>query len=388
MKVLNFGGADVRLWSAKLDEESRRILARLSRCEHIAAPLAVMPDVHASSNVCVGTVLVTESVVLPTAVGEDLGCGMYCARLNLDAQAFSRAHLQQLVGLLHDRVPAGRRTHSRPMSLPAEVSSPLSVRTLEHQRQWLGARHIGTLGGGNHFIELQRDGAGQMWLSVHSGSRGIGGAIASHHARAGHCWASQQWHTSRVLPSIRLDSTQAEAFWHDYAWAFEFARCNRRAMADAVCDVLSRFTNERIERSDELDVPHNLITREVVCGRSMVVHRKGAMPAHAGQRGLIPGSMGTASYIVEGLGNPLSYESCSHGAGRVMSRKEAHARITLERLRRELRDVVFLEDAQLTRALIEECPSAYKDIKEVLAQQADLVRPIQRLEPMAVVKGK
>lgn len=372
----------IRLWAEHVDKDAMQQLQRLARCEHLAGPVAVMPDVHSAGVVCVGTVLATSGVVLPTAIGEDLGCGMAFTPLPMPASSFSHEHIERIVEAIQECVPTGRRTHRRPVTLPDSLAKPLSTKSLNHQREWLGVRHLGTLGGGNHFIELQRDTSGQLWLTVHTGSRGIGAAIASHHARI-----AAQSHTSLMLPAMQLDSSDAAAFWSDLEWTLAFARENRRWILGAVLNVLHEFTSESLSLNQVCDVAHNTIEREIHAGRELIIHRKGAMPAPLGARGIIPGSMGTASYIVEGLGNELAYNSCSHGAGRKLPRGETHRRISLEQLRREMAHVVYPRGVHIERSLIEETPSTYKDIKAVLREQDDLARSILRLEPIAVVKG-
>jgi tRNA-splicing ligase RtcB (3'-phosphate/5'-hydroxy nucleic acid ligase) len=268
--------------------------------------------------------------------------------------------------------------HTAPQPLPDSLrETSLSTGTLTHQRDWLGRRHIGTLGGGNHFIELQRDTLNRLWVTVHSGSRGIGAAIASHHARAA---------TLDTLPFIEAASQEAAAFLSDLNWALDFASENRKRMMEQVVSALTDSIGKTVSH-DFFDVAHNVITQEIHGGRTLFVHRKGAMPAAAGMRGIIPGSMGTASYIVEGLGNLASYASCSHGAGRLLSRSEARKRISLKDLRRQMQHVVYSDEHSVVAALVEEAPAAYKDIKAVLKQQSDLVKPVLRLEPLAVIKG-
>ena len=369
----------LRVWAEKPSPDALRQLLVLARSEHLAGPLAVMPDVHSAGEVCVGSVLATSDVVLPAAVGEDLGCGMAVERLPIAASSLPRDTLERLVVQLALRVPCGRRSHVTPQTL--DLPS-LSTGALTHAAAFVGSRHIGTLGGGNHFVELQHDAHDRLWVTVHSGSRGIGAAIAAHHARV----AVQQCGRNR-LPFLPLASPEAEAFFHDLKWALAFAVENRRRMHAIVRAVLSEFSGSCVTAEEHFDVAHNLITREHHGGRELIIHRKGAMPAAAGARGIIPSSMGTASYLVEGLGNPASYASCSHGAGRQLQRSEARRSISVEQLRREIGHIVIALTPAAERALVEEAPSAYKPIKRVLEAQADLARPVLRLEPLAVLKG-
>jgi tRNA-splicing ligase RtcB len=186
---------------------------------------------------------------------------------------------------------------------------------------------------------------------------------------------------------LNAGSAEGQAFLRDVDWALAYAAENRRQILDCMHRVIAERVRQNMEFADSFDVAHNTITREVHDGRELFIHRKGAMRASLGARGIVPGSMATASYLVEGLGNPESYASCSHGAGRVLTRTQAHERITVKQLRREMARVVYPEDLLIERTMVEESPSAYRDIKDVLAQQADLVRPLLRLEPVAVIKG-
>jgi tRNA-splicing ligase RtcB (3'-phosphate/5'-hydroxy nucleic acid ligase) len=336
----------IHSWTDRIDAISLARLKILARWEGLAGPIAVMPDIHPAEDVCVGTILATRDAVLPTAIGLDLGCGMSSQRFEFAARELSRDDLERIVTKIMCRVPVGRKAHQAPQTLPARLSrAELSTGSLMHQNEWLGARHFGTLGGGNHFIELQTDSGGRLWCTVHSGSRGVGAAIAMHRARI-----AAREPKGGPLPWLERKSESAAAFLND------------------------------------LDVAHNTITREVHGGVELLIHRKGAMPARAGQCGIIPGSMGTASYIVEGLGHAASYESCSHGAGRKLSRTEARQRISLGEFSRQMAHVVLPPRCN-PRSLLEEAPSAYKDIKEVLEQQTELVRKVVRLMPLAVVKG-
>jgi tRNA-splicing ligase RtcB len=370
------------LWPERIDREALERLQVLARCEHLAGPIAVMPDVHSAGEVCVGTVLATQRAVLPTAIGEDLGCGMAVERLPLQASQFSREQFETIVAEVVQRVPTGKRSHGQPQQLPKNLLGHLSTGALAHQRDGIGARHFGTLGGGNHFIELQRDGSDGVWVTVHCGSRGIGAAIAAHHAKA-----AQAQSGVRKLPALRVETDEFNAFWSDLEWALSFAAENRRRIHDCVRTVLMDVCGQPMEASERFDVPHNIIRRELHGGAELLIHRKGAMPAPTGGRGIVPGSMGTASYIVEGLGCERSYATCSHGAGRRMSRHEARQKISIAQLRRELGQVVYPHDERLEREMVEEAPSAYKPLKVVMHEQEDLIQPVIRLEPIAVIKG-
>ncbi len=366
----------VRVFADTLDRESERRLRGLALLDHVRHPIAVMPDVHpAGEGTVVGTVLVSREAIYPSLIGDDIGCGMSSMRLPLLASSFERRDWERLLPLLAEKVPAGRATQPRTRTLPASLlTRPLSTRALDHERERVGAWHFGTLGEGNHFLEIQRDPEDRLWVTVHTGSRGMGAAISRHHVRA----CGSRDHGLAVLVA---GSEPAEGFLRDHDWALRYAAESRRAVLDAVLETL--FPGG--EPEERFDVTHNSVAVEAHDGEHVFVHRKGAMAAPAGSTGIIPGSMGTASYIVEGLGAAESYGSCSHGAGRLLSRTEARRRIAPSELRRRMKDVLYLSGTE--DALVEEAPQAYKDVREVLDMQRDLVRPLMRLTPLAVLKG-
>lgn len=369
----------IRVWARRVTPDTVRQLQRLASRPYVVDFVAAMADAHVADGVAVGSVFATERTVVPRALGGDLGCGMSAVRVSREASALDRRALTAIVEALGRAIPAGDAVHrGNGAHVPdALAAPPLSTRSLEHVRDGLVRRHLGTLGGGNHFVELDRDADDGLWLLVHSGSRGLGAAIAGHHARAAAAG------TDDDLAGLDAVAERGTAYLTDVAWALDFARANRAAIAARACDVLSGFT--AVAAEEHLDVHHNFVSRERWRERDVYVHRKGAVQVPAGARALVPGSMGTASYIVEGLGSEDAFGSCSHGAGRVMTRTEARAAVRPEMLARAMRRVVFPE--HLARRLVEEAPSAYRDVGEVLEDQEDLVRRGRRLEPIAVLKG-
>ncbi len=369
----------IRIWARQISPETIRQLQRLAARRYVVEFVAAMADAHVADGVAVGSVFATERTVVPRALGGDLGCGMSAIRIGDDAGALDRRELEAIVQALGRAIPAGDAVHrGRGVDVPDRVfASPLSTRSLEHTREALAPRHLGTLGGGNHFLELDRDPEGGLWLLVHSGSRGLGAAVAAHHARAACANESDD------LAGLDIEEEAGAAYFGDVAWALDFARANREALAARALEVIGELVP--VSGEERVDIHHNFVAREHWFGRDVYVHRKGAVAVPTGARALIPGSMGTASYIVEGLGSEDSFGSCSHGAGRVMSRKEARSAVRPDALRRAMRRVVYPE--HLARHLVEEAPSAYRDIAEVLEDQEDLVRRRLRLEPVAVLKG-
>jgi len=358
------GHVPIWLWGRTVPEGALEQLRWIASQPYVVDHVAGMPDLHVARGVAVGTVFATEATLVPQALGGDLGCGMSALRFDFPAARLSAKQLERLLVELGRVIPVGDATHrGRGVAVPdALLAPPLSTGALEHARERLAPRHLGTLGGGNHFVELDRDAAGDLWLLVHSGSRGLGAAIAGHHLR----------------------SAAGEAGLSDYEWALEFARANREVLVRRAAELVSELTGQP-PAPDLIDAPHNFVRREEHRGRLLLVHRKGAIAAPPGVRALIPGSMGTSSYIVEGLGAPDAFGSASHGAGRVLTRRAAREQIRPERLVHAMRRVVF--DRRRAGLLVEEAPEAYRDLAEVLEDEQDLVTPVLRLEPIAVLKG-
>lgn len=373
-------GVPIHLWGRDVPRGALAQLEQLAAQPWVVEHVAAMPDLHVANGVAVGSVFATEDTVVPAALGGDLGCGMSAVRFDFPAARLSEADLRRVLGALAKAIPVGDDVHrGRGVEVPAELlSTPLSTSALEHARERLAPRHLGTLGGGNHFLELDRDGGGDLWLLVHSGSRGLGAAVAAHHLRA----AEEEG--EGALPGLHRGRAAGQACVADLAWALSFARANRDALVARACRVIGELIGQEHDPGSLIDVHHNFVREELHFGRRLLVHRKGAIAAPAGERALIPGSMGTSSVIVEGLGAPASFASASHGAGRVMTRSEARRLIRPERFAQSMRRVVFDERR---RSLVEEAPAAYRDLDEVLEDEADLVVPRVRLAPLAVLKG-
>jgi tRNA-splicing ligase RtcB len=371
----------IQLWGRVVPDGALDQLRRIASQPYVVEHIAAMPDLHVAQGVAVGTVFATLDVVVPAALGGDLGCGMSAVRFDFPAAQLSTRDLGALLGRLTRLIPVGDAAHrGKGLALPDALrEQPLSTGALEHARERLGPRQLGTLGGGNHFIELDRDGGGDLWLLVHSGSRGLGSAVAAHHLRVA------EGHGSGDLPGLPIDGAEGRACLDDIDWALKFARANREALAQAAATVVAELLGRPPDDEARVDIHHNFVAFEEHFGQRLLVHRKGAIAAPHGQLALIPGSMGTASYLVVGLGEPMSFASASHGAGRVLTRREARQAIPAEKFARSMRKVVF--DERKRAALVEEAPEAYRDIQEVLEDEADLVRPTVRLEPLAVLKG-
>lgn len=358
------------------------VCAALERLRWISdvVQIAVMPDVHLADEVCVGTVIATRNTLIPAAVGGDIGCGM--AALAVDAPAALLADesaaaavlagLQRAIPAL--RHPGGPAQHP----LPTALDRPLSTPALESLRRRSAGLQLGTLGRGNHFIELQADEDDRLWIMAHSGSRGLGPAIRDHHDAVGE-------RVGGGLRGLAADGPAGAAYLADMQWALEYAAHSRERLLERCAEVLWTCLKVQVITGSEISCQHNFVRREQHAGASLWVHRKGATSAQDGEAGVIPGSMGTASYHVRGRGCAAALCSSSHGAGRTLPRGEARRRIRTVDLLAQLRGVWF--DHRAAEALCDEAPSAYKDIGAVMRAQRELTRVVRKLRPVLSFKA-
>lgn len=343
--------------------------------------VAVMPDVHLSRDVCIGVALATSHLIYPQAVGGDIGCGMLAVALDVEASALASPRIAgQVLAELGRAVPARRRNRRTAIRQPDEVASGLlSHPRLESIRRQEGTIEFATLGSGNHFLELQADEEDRLWMMVHSGSRAPGQAIRDHHL-------SRAEPVDGGLRALDAGSEAGTAYLHDAAWARRFAGASRRAIAEEAGGVLATALGAKLSWETCITTDHNHVARER-CGDAgeVWVHRKGAMPARPGERGVLPGSMGSLSFHVEGRGHEPALCSSEHGAGRALSRTEARTTVTKRALDRQMEGVWY--DFRLAERLRDEAPSAYKDIRAVLRAQRALVRVTRTLRPVLSYKG-
>lgn len=370
----------VRSWAeGHLPHEVRRAIERLARSDDVKH-IAIMPDVHLSSDVCNGTVVATSRTLYPNAVGGDIGCGVAALAFEGEAALLGNEHAAaEVLAGLSRAIPLARHGRKGISALPEHLESrPLSTPGLEALKRREAALQLGTLGRGNHFVELQADEAGRLWLMLHTGSRGLGQAIRDHHLAR--CSTARSG-----LRFLEAGSPAGDAYLRDTAWALSYAETSRLGMVAAVCDVLERTLGVGADEATYVACNHNHVRREVHDGEPLWVHRKGAISAATGEQGLIPGSMGTGSFHVAGRGCPGALSSSAHGAGRRLSRTDARRILSTRDVARELRGIWF--DHRLAPGLREEAPSAYKDIDAVLRAQHDLVRIVRRLRPVLCFKG-
>lgn len=384
-------------WCEVLDEKAAEQAAALARHPAVWGHVALMPDCHVGFGMPIGGVILCPNDVIPNAVGVDIGCGVRAVRTSVPAERATPDFVRAVLDDLRRSVPVGEgRAHRRPQAWEGfeQVAAPPAGCDAE---AWdLARRNLGTLGGGNHFLELQAGDDGRLWCMIHSGSRNVGFRVARHyHARArAICRQRGTRLPNEELASLPLDSPEATAYLRDMGFALRYAQENRRRMSERFREAIERHA-PGAEFEPDIDVHHNYAAEEEHFGQRGWVHRKGATAAREGQIGIVPGSMGAPSYIVRGRGQPESFMSCAHGAGRAMGRAEACRRLTRAECDAAMAGIVF--DGWRRRSSgcrgnggeydLEEAPPAYKPIDAVMAAQRDLVDPLLRLRPLGVVKG-
>ena len=379
--------APIRLWTPVREVESEALdqLKRIAALPWIFSHVAAMPDVHLGKGATVGSVIAMKGAVAPAAVGVDIGCGMAAVRTNLSASDLPDS-LERLRGAIEAAIPVGFNQHRGALDVVRALErlwSAFPGLTREVQDlQGKAMRQCGTLGGGNHFIEVCLDEAQRVWLMLHSGSRNIGKVLAEVHIAKARKLAHNQLLPDRDLAVFLAGTPEMAAYRHDLSWAQDYAFANRKAMLHQLQGVVTEAFPQAAFEAPVL-CHHNFVAEERHFGEDVFVTRKGAIRAEAGELGIIPGSMGTRSYIVEGLGSEDSFRSASHGAGRRMSRSAAKRRFTLADLAAQTAGVACRKDP----GVLDEIPGAYKDIDQVMANQADLVKIRHTLKQVLCVKG-
>lgn len=388
------------MWAAEADIE----MAARDQLRNVAAlpwthGVRVMPDVHYGLGATVGSVIAMSRAVAPAAVGVDIGCGMTAVRTTLRPDQLPD-DLAALRHRIEASVPVGFAMHNGEARTIADhpdlacryravmdgyrelYAGDLTPSTLTGRAEAKASGQVGTLGGGNHFIELCSGDDGRVWVTLHSGSRGTGNQLAQVHMEIAQGLSHNQNLADRDLAVFLAGSQQMDHYLHDLWWAQGYALLNRDVMLAAICDELGRAI-PGIGFDEPIRCHHNYVAVEVHDGEELIVTRKGAIRAGAGDLGVIPGSMGTGSYIVRGLGNEASYQSASHGAGRRMSRRAAKRQFTADDLAAQTAGIECRKDL----GVVDEIPAAYKDIDQVIAAQTDLVEVVARLQTLLCVKG-
>ena len=393
-QTIEYTPVPVRIWTEDVTPDALRQLEQVARLPFVHSHVAAMPDVHAGIGSTIGSVIPTRGAIVPAAVGVDIGCGMIAARLSIDANALPDS-LGGVRSEIEARVPVGFAMHDERNVRTSGVARlksgydaltgrvPALATMMKHRDGW--QRQIGTLGGGNHFIEVCLDERDRVWVMLHSGSRGIGNRIGSYFIALAReeMLALDVKLPDRNLAWLREGTGSFDLYVEALGWAQDYASENRAQMLALVLEAL-RATLPPFEVTEHaVNCHHNYVARERHFGAEVYVTRKGAIRAGAGELGIIPGSMGARSYIVRGKGSAESFCSCAHGAGRRMSRSQAKKTFTEDDLARQTAGVECRKDA----GVVDEIPGAYKDIDAVMANQADLVDVVHTLKQIVCVKG-
>lgn len=375
----------IKLWlpAADLGEKALVQARNLANLPFTFRHVAMMPDAHMGYGMPIGGVLAADGVIIPNAVGLDIGCGMALTKTSL--REIDRETRLRWMEAVRKVVPVGfsHQTEAQDEDLMPSIE-PINVTSAEYES---ARRQLGTLGGGNHFIELQLGSDGFVYVMIHSGSRNLGKRVADHYNALAKS-SNARWHSAVPkefdLAFLPFDSEESDNYFHEMSYCVEFAKTNRRLMMLRVLEVLVDVAGGDVQ--DSWDVAHNYAAVEHHFGRDVVVHRKGATRARKDEICVIPGSQGSSSFLCTGLGNRDSFQSCSHGAGRCMGRRDAQRTLSLDVERKRLDDLGVVHTVR-GQADLEEAAGAYKDIDQVMSWQADLVRADVRLEPLAVIKG-
>lgn len=389
-KVEVIGRTVVKMWTTEVDDMAREQIENLASLPFVHHHIALMPDCHGGMGMPIGGVLPTKDVVIPNAVGVDIGCGMCAVKTNIRARRLTEKILRKVIMKgIRERIPLGM-DHHKEMQDEKYLPTGFDLENLPVvEKHYKSIHHqVGTLGGGNHFIELQRDGEGWLWIMIHSGSRNLGKQVGDFYNKKAK-WFNELYYSKveseLMLPFLPLKTREFKEYWDEMNYCIAFAKCNRQLMMERIKEVIVDAL-PLAEFEPTIDIAHNYAAFENHFGANCIVHRKGAVRARAGEIGIIPGSQGTSSYIVEGLGNPDSFMSSSHGAGRLMSRTQAINTLSLEDEIKKMESKGIVHSIRSQRDL-DEAASAYKDIDQVIALEADLVKVKTKLEPLAVIKG-
>lgn len=393
---------NVLVWASDLEEGTLQQAAKASRLPFLAGHLALMPDAHIGMGATIGSVIPTKGAIIPSAVGVDQGCGVIGSQTNLEAKDLPD-NLDALMSLIEERIPAGvGKGHTGRSHLP---SDPVIRRMLENksggtnltrEQRTTAVSQFGTLGSGNHFVEVCLDESDLVWILLHSGSRGIGNKLATWHINEAKGMMKKMFiHLEDPDLAYFVENTpEFQSYIDDLLWAQNYAFGNREAMMDQALKSLSEVVGIPMSSQtwgismrelQRVNNHHNFTAQENHNGQNMWITRKGAIRARVGDLGIIPGSMGTRSYIVRGLGNPSSYNSCSHGAGRRMSRSAAKRDLDLDVFKKQMEGKTW--NSSRAESLLDEAPDSYKSIDQVMADQKDLVEIVHTLHQIFNYKG-
>jgi len=394
MKILNTK-IPLKIWAEDIEEGALEQAKHLTELPFAFKHIAIMPDAHQGYGMPIGGVMATKDVIVPNAVGVDIGCGMCAVKTSLTE--IDTDTLKKIMGEIRKVIPVGFKKHQEKQDeslMPYDRLHPNCQQTIVKREFDNALKSLGTLGGGNHFIEIQKGDDGHIWIMIHSGSRNLGKQVADYYNKLAVAlnerWFSQvskKWE----LAFLPIDNKEAQAYLREMNYCVEFALANRELMMKRIMKIFKDCyfedgTWRDIDFDEMINIAHNYASLENHFGHNVWVHRKGATKATKGLIGIIPGSQGTSSYIVEGLGNPESFMSCSHGAGRKMGRKQAQRELDLEKEVKALDKKGILHSIRGVKDL-DEAPGSYKNIDEVMENQKDLVKIKVELKPLAVIKG-
>lgn len=404
MKSVTINGTKVKIWARSLDVFGWEQVMNISKLPFLSEHgISLMPDAHAGTGVPIGTVLPCVKAVIPTAVGNDAGCGMRAMKTNIRVEEISQDTLRKVIMRgIRKRIMIGDMVWKEPQpeNLLPQGWDFDTLPALSANKGWkLATRSLASQGGGNHFEELQKDEEGYLWVMIHSGSRGLGGRVYMYYNQLAKN-LNAKYHSmvteDMYLPFLSKGTPEFDSYLREMQYCLEWARCNRQEMMNRTKEILLEAFPDAIFE-EEIDIHHNYVALERHGGQDMYVHRKGAVctgDAITDEKGatsftsntvIIPGSMGTSSYICTGIQSEEAFNSCSHGAGRALSRTEARQLDLKAEV--EMMDRLGIVHGIRSKQDLEECPSAYKDINQVLQDEADLVNPIEKLTPIAVLKG-
>lgn len=384
-KVIASERIPIKLWLDDLEDGALKQAKNLANLPFAFKHIAIMPDSHQGYGMPIGSVLATKGVVIPNAVGVDIGCGMCAVKTSLDG--IETDQLEKIMKVAQELIPVGRNWHSTDQVESGFMPDrPDESHRLINENYEKATYQIGTLGGGNHFVEVQMGDDGHVWIMIHSGSRNLGYKTAKYYNDLAkdindryYSQVLKEWE----LAFLPIQSDDARLYWKEMSYCIEFAKRNRFLMLYRMKEAFNSVIKTKFE-GNIINESHNFAAWENHFGENVIVHRKGATKANDGELGIIPGSQGTKSYIIKGLGNEVSFKSCSHGAGRMMGRKEAIRTLNLKDEQDLMKGIIhnITSEAQL-----DEAPSAYKDIDIVMENQKDLAEIYVELTPLAVIKG-
>jgi len=379
-KVISTERLPIKLWLDDIEEGALNQAKDLANLSFAWKWIAIMPDSHQGYGMPIGGVMATQGVIVPNAVGVDIGCGMIASKLSLNE--IDTETIKEIMGQIRTSIPVGFNHNKEPQDWDGFDYAP-DIQIIQQELQ-SAKKQLGTLGGGNHFIEIQKGDDGHIWLMIHSGSRNFGFKTAKeYHDKAKKL--CERWLSdipNKDLSFLPMETPEGKEYYEAMNYCLRFAEASRSLMMSKSLAIINKITGA--EDAHTVNIHHNYAAFEHHYKNNVLIHRKGATKATVGLEGIIPGSMGTSSYIVEGLGNPESFMSCSHGAGRKMGRKQAKRELNLEQEQGKMKGIIHgLRNA----GDLDEAPGAYKDIDEVMENQKDLVKIKVKLTPLGVIKG-